>query len=324
MQKQNGCAPWDCTGDDNKTVDTHIYAVPVSEIEADPETYQFKRDVDGNGVQTPLDGEWNIWAAGVLMLFETIEGRVFVANGHHRLAYAKELGINLIFAHFVREIDGWTRADARRLAAESNILDKKGTIYDHAAYFRHSPEYSGEEISHLGISQKGWVIGKSSGDNLYGHFISHSINPNQTEAIAATAPCDDGLQDMGIKYTLDNPRSKPEEITAFIEALRVVPRMASEQSNLFGYDDSALKSAEELGGVVRVIRKELQERITAVRSAAKRPEIARSEGVNVENPASILKRVEALKEELARWVKWYCDPRLTAIAHRRAGIAKAA
>jgi len=319
----NDCASWYRDQTRAKRVDTRIYAVPVSEIEADPATYQFKRDVDGNGVQTSLTGEWNVWAAGVLLVFETKEGRVFVANGHHRLAYAREIGVNLVYAHILREIEGWTRADARRLAAEANILDNKGTIYDHAAYFRHSPGYSREEISHLGISQKGWVIGKSSSDNLYGHFISQRITPDQAEAIAKTAPKDDGLQDMGIKYVLDNPRAKADEVTAYIEALRVVPRKV-EQNNLFGFDDSALQNAERLGEVVRTIRKEIQERITAVRSAAKRPEIARKEGVNVSDPETILKKVEALKERLIRWAKWYVDPELTALAYERAEINRAA
>ena len=304
--------------------DPRIYEVPVSEIETDPETYQFKLDVDGAGVQTPLTGEWNIYAAGVLALYERLDGRVYVTNGHHRLAYAVMLGIKVIYAYIVREIDGWTPADARRMAAESNILDDKGTIYDHAAYFRHSPGYDQAELSQKGISQSGWIIGKSSSDNLYSQFMGRRISPDRVKAIAKSSPNDAGLQDLGIKYVLDNPRSKPDETMAFLEALRVVPRKVSEQSNLFGFDDSALQSAEELGGVVRGIRKELQERITAVRSAAKRPDIARREGVDVKDPKGILERVKRLKEELARWVKWYVDPRLTAVVYQRAGIPQAA
>ncbi|MBN1881026.1 MAG: hypothetical protein JW885_02530 [Deltaproteobacteria bacterium] len=303
------CGTW-AADQVHRVIDDRVYQVPVSEIEAIPEKFQFKLDVDADGVQRPLSGVWDVWAAGVILVYEDRTGRLFVANGHHRLAYARALGVDVMASHLIREIEGYTVSDARRIAAETNIKDNKGTVYDHAEFFRMDKSYSDETVSHRGIKSKGYTIGKSSTDNTYSHFRAKRITPDQAHAIADGAPGDDTYQVAGVKFALDNPRSKPEEIRAFIEALRIVDR-APVQDNLFGFDDAALVDAEHMGREVRRIRAEINDKITAVRSAAKRPDTARKLGVDVRDPGGILKLVDGLKAELARWEKWFTDPELT-------------
>ena len=43
------------------------------------------------------------------------------------------------YLEVLKESDGFTPQEARRIAAESNIKDNKGTVQDHAEFFRLSP-----------------------------------------------------------------------------------------------------------------------------------------------------------------------------------------
>ena len=299
-------------------IDPNVYRVPVSEIGVDPKIYQFKRDVDAEGISEEyrLKGEWNEAAAGLLLLFEDRYGCLWVANGHHRLAHAKRCGVWSLNALIMREIEGYNSTDAHRVAAEANILDGKGTDLDHAEFFR----YSDGDKSYWqksGLISRGWAIGWCATENTYNLFRAGRISGECAQAISEVAPDDDALQTAGAKWCLENQRAKGNEAKAYMEALKVVPKKSA-QSDLFGFDDSALATAEALSKVVGAIRRGISERITAVRSAAKRPEIARREGVSVSDPAGILERVQGLREDLARWEKWYVDPELTAVVRERA------
>jgi len=306
---------------EKRHIDGRVYRVPVVEVGVDPSVYQFKRDVNAAGVSEEyrLRGEWNEAAAGLLLLFEDGLGRLWVANGHHRLDHARRCAVRTVNALIMREIDGYAPADARRIAAEANILDGKGTDLDHAEYFRHTrgdKSYYGRS----GLISRGWVIGTYATDNTYGLFKAGRLPGECAQAVSGAAPNDESLQSAGAEWCLKNPRAKGDEARAYVEALMVVPRQST-QSDLFGFDDSALVAAESLAGIVREIRGEIRERITAVQSAARRPEIARREGVDVKDPQGILERVKELRAELGRWIKWYVDPDLTAIVKERAKSA---
>lgn len=305
-------------------IDGRVWRVPVSEIGTDPRVYQFKADVGADGVSEAqrLTGAWNEAAAGLLLLYEDRAGRLWVANGHHRLDLARRCGIRALNALIIREIEGYTQADARRLAAEANILDGKGTDFDHAEFFRHS-DADKSYTAKRGLVRRGWTIGTWAGDDLYGLFRAGKVSGELAEAVSGAAPQDPAIQAAAARWCLEHPRARGDEARAYTEALKVVPR-GQAQADLFGYDDSALTAAENMSRIVRGIRAGISERITAVRSAAKRPDVARAEGVDVRDPDGIMERVREYQGLLARWDKWYLDPELTAVVKERAGEKEAA
>jgi hypothetical protein len=319
------CAGWEYQAQ-AQGIDGRVYRVPVSEIGVDPGVYQFKAHVDADGVSegSRLMGEWNEAAAGLLLLFEDVSGILWVANGHHRLSHARRCGIRALNALIVREIEGYNQGDARRLAAEANILDGKGTDVDHAEFFR-DKSFSADKsyAEKKGLKRRGWVIGQWATDDLYSLFRAGRVSGECAEAVSGAAPLDVAIQTAGARWCLANPRAKNDEARAYTEALKVVPR-GDAQADLFGYDDSALTAAEEMSRIVRGIRAGIAERITAVRSAAKRPEVARAEGVDVRDAGAILERVREYQATLARWEKWYLDPELTAVVKERANNKQAA
>lgn len=287
-----------------------VERVRVSEIKTKPEELQFKLDVNAEGEQKPLKGEWNELAAGNLLLWQAADGTYYVANGHHRLALAKRTGQEAVNAQILKEGDGYTIADARRVAAEANILAGKGTIYDQAEYFRTSPGYTEDLSTKKGLVGAGYTIGKKATDNTYAQFRNKKISPEAAEAIADAAPKNDNLQVAGVDFALKNPKADAYEISNFINALTISTEAPVQQGNLFGFNDRAIEDAKLQAKAVAQKMKELREQVNAVRGAAKRPEIAKKLGVDVKDPQAVKSKVTELSGELARWEKWYTFPEL--------------
>lgn len=299
-----------------------VERIPVSEIQAKPEMLQFKLDVNAEGEQKPLKGEWNELAAGNLLLWQDLRGNYYVANGHHRLALAKRLGVDKVNAQILRQSEGYTIDDARRIAAEANILGGKGTIFDQAEYFRTMPEYTEDLSSKKGLIGAGYTIGKKATDNTYAQFRARKISPEAAEAISEAAPQNDTLQVAGVKYAIENPKADPYEITNFINALTISTGAPVQQGNLFGFNDQAIKDAELQAKAVAGRIRGIRDQINAVRGAAKRPEIARKLGVDVKDPQAVKNKIAQFQEELARWEKWFNHPDLVEQIRSETGTAR--
>ena len=100
-------------------------------IECDPATYQFRFNADGkNGVTKEhcfTAESWDpILHGDPLLVHERRDGKLFVADGHHRLQLAKRLneagrGPDKLAAHILREADGYTAQDVKIIAAYKNL-----------------------------------------------------------------------------------------------------------------------------------------------------------------------------------------------------------
>ena len=114
--------------------------VPVADIQVDPEAYQFRTEVNEQGVDSRLEGieKWDDLRASNLILHERTDGSVYAADGHHRINLARQLQQPDVNAIVLREADGVTVEDARRAAAEANIAAGSATAMDAAKVFRNS------------------------------------------------------------------------------------------------------------------------------------------------------------------------------------------
>jgi hypothetical protein len=287
-----------------------VSRIPVDQIQANPKELQFKLDVNASGEQKPLSGQWNDLASGNLLLWQDKGGTLYVANGHHRLALAKRTGQKEVNAQVLREADGISINDARGIAAESNILEGKGTIYDQAEYFRTQPEYTAEVARKRGIETKGYAVGKLATANTYDLFRDRKITPQAATEISTAAPGNESLQAVGIKFALAHPKADPGEVTHFIKAIELqrAPQAKGEQVDLFGFDDAAIRSAEQAAKSATKIIKDLREDLNAISGASRRPDRAKKLGVDVTDPKSVATRAEQLKAEIESWNKWYNDP----------------
>ncbi|WP_280568300.1 LPD38 domain-containing protein [Chromohalobacter sp. 296-RDG] len=134
--------------------------VSVDQIETDPAEYQFRTDVNDEGVDSRLEGveRWDDMRAGSLMLHEREDGRLFAADGHHRLDLARRTGQQEVSAQILREQDGYSVADARREAAETNIADGNATASDAAKVFRNSEGNTDDIITERNLPRRSQVV----------------------------------------------------------------------------------------------------------------------------------------------------------------------
>lgn len=114
--------------------------VSVDSIQVDPDAYQFRTNVNEQGVDNRLEGveKWDDIRAGNLILHERTDGTLYAADGHHRINLARQLQQPDVNAIVLREADGVTVEDARREAAEANIAAGSATAIDAAKVFRNS------------------------------------------------------------------------------------------------------------------------------------------------------------------------------------------
>jgi len=306
--------------------------VPVKRISASaiatrPDLMQFKRmdnSATGENDADKLTGPWDDFKAGNLLLWEPRNPaasqlapgmKYIVTNGHHRFAFGQSQGVKSHNAQIVREVDGFSHNDAARMAAEINIADGKGTVYDQVKYIRNLMEKHGNKMP-LEAAQRYGSPGRMALDiafkasaSLYDSFVNEQITPEATRAIANAAPDNEAAQRIGIKAAMTG--KSPEFAKNLIKAVISRTKGGSpKQIDLFGKDDSAMKEMEAEATIAEGFILEIRQRIQALRSAGRRPEIAASEGIDVRNPALVEKRLKDLMSEVARWNDWPLQPDL--------------
>lgn len=118
-----------------------IVKLKPSQILSDPETYQFRSDIDGTGITHQYREQVKSWDPIIngdpLLVHQRKDGSYYVADGHHRLDLAKRLekegkGPQELAAHVLREADGYTAKDAKLVAAYKNIAHGHSNVIDAA------------------------------------------------------------------------------------------------------------------------------------------------------------------------------------------------
>ncbi|MEX2578257.1 MAG: hypothetical protein WD342_04300 [Verrucomicrobiales bacterium] len=169
-----------------------------------------------SGFRDSLDSlsESDALKAGVLLLWEPSNPaehglgpgqKYIVANGHHRYAFGNRQGVAGFNSQIVREEDGVTAGDAMILAAEVNIADGKGTIYDQARSIRNTAAERGKDqalaqAARVGArGRKAARIALNASDPLYEAFVNERVEADSAAAIAEAAPGNEGAQRVGIR-----------------------------------------------------------------------------------------------------------------------------
>ena len=299
-----------------------VQSIPVSELNIDPERFQFKSKADkvtGVDESNQIGGEWDPKTAGNLYVWEDKTGKKFVVNGHHRFQLAKEKNVSAVNAIVDRESDGVTAEQARRNGVLINIRDEQGDVRDYADFVRQE-DLSEEAAKKEGIlsrekGRRGFIIGKYSSDNLYNTYRAGDVSEAKAETIADIARGDEGLEAAGIKAAKTMPNAQLRE---YLKCLKNMPRQSTEQGDLFGFDDSALNTAEQLSKLAAKHIREINEKLRAVRQAIKNPETAAKGDVKVGKNAQKIYD-QTLRDQQA-WEHWFTDPELSAQLRKEAGI----
>ena len=299
-----------------------VERIAVEQIKVSPGEFQFKKDIDELGVQEPLKGEFDEFASGNLLLWRAKDGTLFVVNGHHRLAKARESGIYYLNAQVVNETDGISRTGAKILGAETNIREGRGTIYDHAEYFRNVPKEQAAQRRDRGLEGKGHKLASLAGDNLYSAFQNRAITPEQALAIVESAGKNEESQAVGLRIIQrareDGKKLDPDDVSNLVRANAFARQNAQElkaaqQGDLFGGGfDAAIELSESLSKIASQHQKELKEKILALRIVKKSKRLGELKKVGLEFKSinDALTALRGYENEAERWKHWDSDKEL--------------
>lgn len=288
-----------------------VQEMPLDMLKLSKDVPNFKENADSEtGVVEgqQLEGRYERRGTAPIVVWERNNGDFEVITGRHRFDLAKRSGEQTIPAQIVREKDGFSVDDAKTFDAESNIRDGNGTVRDYANFFKLKPEMSEPEAMDRGLiarekGRKGWEIGRNSCDQLYDLYRNGKISEDKATAIAANAPKNADVQQAVLRKQKSMNAS---ELALFARNLDLRYRYdgnvatgnaSAKQLDLFSNDSPWIIEAEKIAKTQAKMIKENLDKINAVRGAAKRPEAAKSMGVDVNNPDSLRNEIERLQIE---------------------------
>ncbi|MGE0344092.1 MAG: hypothetical protein AB7O86_13620, partial [Porticoccaceae bacterium] len=299
-----------------------IYRIPVDQLTLSPDLPQFKDGANEHGEVEPLGGTFDERGVGPIQVWRRLNGALEVISGRHRLGLQRRSGGKDISAQVYNEADGFTLADAATLDAELNIRDGQGKVKDYVGYFG-GKQITEEEADARGLLARATgrraftIANKGSQDLIAAHGVD-KLSDDAATQIAEAAPNDDRMQALGMKSVQDG-----KSIGLAVNTMRAVKMLLGDSPpgsvDMFGHDDSAMREAEKMAEFAHKKQRELSDRLNAITGAAKRPEMAKREGVDIRDKQALQKRIGELKADRAAWDHWDTDQGL--IAQIRDGIA---
>lgn len=115
-----------------------VDVVPTSSLSLDPNRFQFKMNVNAEGVTTALSkatGFKTKFAGVIAVWYEKETGKTWVVNGHHRFNLAKKFDHPKLAVYY---IDAPDAKQARAEGALINIAEGRGTALDAAKFLKDS------------------------------------------------------------------------------------------------------------------------------------------------------------------------------------------
>lgn len=291
-----------------------IEEVPLNKISLSPDIPNFKEGANENGVVAgeQLQGSYDRIGTPPIVLWQRNDGRLEIITGRHRFDLAKRTGEDTIPAQILKESDGFTATMARMLDVEQNIKDEKGSIRDYARYFKHT-NITQEEAHRRGLlgrakGRAAFSIAKDGTDPLYTGFVNGGISEAKAAAIANGAPNNEAAQVAGIKAA---KKLNPEELQAYVSVLSLEKPKETADGDLFGFDNSAVKEAEAIAKLVAKDKKEINDKIRAVKGASNNPKAAEEMGLRFAvTPENIGKEIERLEGDIYKLDHFYSSPEL--------------
>lgn len=284
--------------------------VPVDQITLSKDVPNFKggaSEETGVVAENKLEGKYKRLGTAPIVVWRRKNGALEVITGRHRLDLARRNGEKTIRGQIVDEGAGFTKQQAMVFDAASNIRDGQGSVTDYADFFRNSPNLDEAEARQGGLlarakGRSGWDVGKLAIDDVYALFKAGKISEAQATAIVRAAGTDASAQNLGARYALN--KAEPSYIADIIGISKLQSAERGQSLDLFGQDDSAMQQMEQMATKAAEFRKEIQNDITSISGAVKRPESARKLGVDVKNPEAVKAKLTQLRGELNRWENW--------------------
>lgn len=310
---------------EGKPVDYNSAPVSPSTIVARPDLMQHREGANAVTGVTPdraLTGEkFERQLSGPLVVWDPMEPAKFgldvakgetsiIADGHHRLDLAKRLDAPFVDVLRLKESDGFTAEDARRIAAERNIASESAKFVDQLKFFRETDRKLGREVALARAKQLG-AKGKNArtvafdGSDLLVREVTRGvIDDKAATIIAEAAPRDEAAQGRAIQMVKEGETA--QAATAFLRlsqdaelvAALKAPAGGATTPDMFGASTGRDK-VMSLARMVEDVKKELRDTLAGNRQALKNRKsgLAEREGLDVDKSTEDLKaRVETVRD----------------------------
>jgi len=164
-----------------------VKEISTADLHLDPKRFQYKLCHTALGTTGSLSGinSWNVYLSGIILVWKDPfkkDNKIWVVNGHNRVALAKKLGVEKILCRF---IDTASDRDARSTGALTNMAEGCGTAIDAAKFFRES-KCEIEEIKRFGINPNLKIV-------QHGLKLSKLINGLFDKVVTGELPIDKGV-----------------------------------------------------------------------------------------------------------------------------------
>jgi len=288
--------------------------VPIDTLQLSEDVPQFKTDANKEGVVEPLGGKFERTGVAPIQVWRRSDGRMEIISGRHRFDLAKRSGEKTIPAQIHDEDAGFTKDMAAVLDAELNIRDGQGKVKDYVNYFKGTglDQDTAESRGLLARStgKRAFTISNQGSDELIAGVRSDKVGDEAAYLISLNAPNDSRLQSVGIKAIQEG-----KSAVAAVNLMQAVKALAQESdttTDMFGFDESAMKEAEEMAKIAAAKQREMQTRLSAITGAAKNPALAKAEGIDIRDPEAVKRRIDELRQLKASWDNWSTNPDLIA------------
>jgi hypothetical protein len=296
----------------NLTGGLPIQEIPIKDLKISEEVPQFKIGATKEGVVEPLGGKFERTGVAPIQVWKRTDGSLEVISGRHRFDLAKRSKEQTIPAQIHDEAQGFTKDKAAILDAELNIRDGQGKVKDYVGYFKGSG-ISKDEADARGllarpIGKRSYTIADSGSEELITAHRADAVGDEAAYLISLNAPGDASLQAVGIKAIQEG-----KSISSAVNLMQAVKTLAGERqttTDMFGFDESAMKEAEEMAKIAARKQREIQQRLSVMTGASKNPELAEKEGINVKDPVAVRRRVDELRQAKAAFDNWSSNSEL--------------
>lgn len=243
-----------------------MFSVPARDVLIDAKRFQFKEGGDEYGVTERLQGvtEWDNVKAGTVILWEDVDGKIFIADGHQRAGLAKRImeqdpsqEINLV-GYKLREVDGISAEKARVIAATANIAQGTGTAIDAAKILRVEPERLSELPPRSILVSQARDLEKLS-EEAFGSIVNGVI-PQNYGAIVGRLIDDPEKQQAAIQVLAKSDAANAFQAETIVRQVNEQDLVKEVQSGLFGDEVLAeslfLERARVLDRTYKILRED--------------------------------------------------------------------
>ena len=236
------------------------------ELGVDAKTMQFKAGADAEGVTDRLQGiaEWDPVKAGTIIVYQDMNGRHWIADGHQRLALARRLAAEYperpapqLYGWVFRAKDGVTPPEVRAIAAAKNIAEGTGTAVDAAKVLRDLPELAKTLPPRSELVRSARALANLD-DHAFGMVVNGLVPPSQAAIVGRLAP-EGAMEQRALLDLL--AKTQPDNLTeaeAIVRQGLAAGHVEHRQMGLFGEEAVAtnlfLDRARVLDRTVKELR----------------------------------------------------------------------